>query len=119
MGPTTTIDMDKSMSDTSPEAPPAPVVLTSDLQGSYNLDEVSITIDTVNEFRDGAVVRAARLVFDIPKLADAPGPYLYLSKRPFSESRRGNLDDDQDLYIPIESGTDGQFNVQGRFEQFL
>lgn len=60
----------------------------------------------------------ARLRFDIPNLSNAPGPYLYLSKRPFSETRNGGLSD-EDIFVPIDSGSEGQFNVKGRFDQFL
>lgn len=59
-----------------------------------------------------------RLRFDVPELSDAPGPYLYISKRPYSETQGGKLED-TDIYIPIDSGSDGQFNVKGRFDQFL
>ena len=36
-----------------------------------------------------------------------------------SETRRGDLADNEDLFISIDSGENGQFNVKGRFDQFL
>eukprot|EP00535_Pseudo-nitzschia_heimii_P007015 CAMPEP_0197189580 /NCGR_PEP_ID=MMETSP1423-20130617/20012_1 /TAXON_ID=476441 /ORGANISM="Pseudo-nitzschia heimii, Strain UNC1101" /LENGTH=130 /DNA_ID=CAMNT_0042641729 /DNA_START=216 /DNA_END=605 /DNA_ORIENTATION=- len=100
-----------------PESFQLPPILFSDVSGSYGIGG-SITIDHVPSFQNGAVVDVARLRFDIPNLSDAPGPYLYLSKRPYFETRNGSLDDD-DIYIPIDSGSDGQFNVKGRFDQIL
>jgi hypothetical protein len=93
------------------------LILRSELSGSYNIDG-TITIDYVQAFQNGQVVDLPRLQFEIPDLADAPGPYLYLSKRAYSETRDGDLED-QDVFIPIDSGSDGQFNVKGQFEQFL
>ena len=58
--------------------------------------------------------------FNIPEVPRAPGPFLYLSKRPYSEtfeSRR--LDGSQDIFIPLDEGEDGSFTLQGRFEQEL
>lgn len=95
-----------------------PPILRSVLSGKYNLEGISITIDYVQEFQNGQVVDVPRLRFDIPSLSDAPGPYLYLSKRPYSETEGGDLED-QDILISIDSGSDGQFNVKGRFDQFL
>lgn len=100
-----------------PAASLLPPVLTSALSGSYNIDG-TITIDYVQSFQNGAVIDVPRLRFDVPDLSNAPGPYLYLSKRPFSETRDGNLEE-QDIHVPIDSGSDGQFNVKGRFDQFL
>lgn len=94
-----------------------PPVLTAQVTGSYNID-ATITIDFVQGFENGKVVNRPRLQFEIPDLSNAPGPYLYLSKRPFSETRRRDLEDD-DIFISIDSGEDGQFNVRGRFDQFL
>jgi len=94
-----------------------PPILTAELSGSYRIDG-TITIDYVQGFENGKVVNRPRLQFDIPNLSDAPGPYLYLSKRSFSETEGEDLEDD-DILIPIDSGEDGQFNVRGRFDQFL
>jgi hypothetical protein len=94
-----------------------PPILRSDLSGSYNIDG-TITIDYVQGFQNGEVVDLPRLQFDIPNLSDAPGPYLYLSKRSYSETRGGDLKD-EDVYIPIDTGNEGGFNVKGRFDQFL
>ena len=94
-------------------------MLTSDIDGQYQISG-SITIDTIAGFENGGVVQRPRLLFDIPNLVDAPGPYLYLSKRPFSETQVGDLDEsDGDVFVAIDDGTDGQFNVRGTFEQFL
>mmetsp|Transcript_14226 Transcript_14226/g.35698 ORF Transcript_14226/g.35698 Transcript_14226/m.35698 type:complete len:491 (-) Transcript_14226:85-1557(-) len=92
-------------------------ILTSELSGSYGIGG-TVTMDYVQGFENGKVVDLPRLQFDIPNLSDAPGPYLYLSKRSYSETRRGNLDP-QDVLISIDGGDDGQFNVRGRFDQFL
>lgn len=94
-----------------------PPVLKSEISGSYNIDG-TITIDSVQGFENGQVVDVPRLRFDVPELSNAPGPYLYLSKRPYSETQGGKLKD-TDVFIPIDSGSDGQFNVKGRFDQFL
>lgn len=48
----------------------------------------------------------------------APGPYLYLSKRPFSETEGGDLVD-TDIAIDIDGVANGSFTVDGRFEQIL
>lgn len=96
---------------------PFPPILTAQVSGSYNINAM-ITIDYVQGFENGQVVNRPRLQFDIPNLSNAPGPYLYLSKRPYSETRRRNLEDD-DILISIDSGENGQFNVRGRFDQFL
>lgn len=98
--------------------PAAPTVLVADLEGrsSYNIDG-SITIDTVRGFEGGQVVEIPRLQFDVDA-ASAPAPYLYLSKRPYSETRRGDLDDD-DILIEIDGIRDGTFTKGGIFEQVL
>jgi len=101
---------------TSP-VPQLPQALEAELSGSYNIGG-TISIDYVQEFRDGQVVDVPRLRFNIPALADAPGPYLYLSKRSYSDTRRGDLGSD-DIFVPIDGGTDGQFNVNGRFDQLF
>lgn len=59
----------------------------------------------------------ARLKFDIPE-ASAPDPYLYLSKRPYSETKEGSLTS-ADIYIPIDEIGDGSFTAEGRYEQAL
>lgn len=92
-------------------------ILTSELSGSYDIGG-TITIDYVQGFENGQVVDLPRLQFDIPDLSDAPGPYLYLSKRSYSETQRGDLEGD-DILIEVDAGQDGQFNVKGRFDQFL
>ncbi len=94
-----------------------PPILTAQVSGSYNIDAM-ITIDYVQGFENGQVVNRPRLQCDIPNLSNAPGPYLYLSKRPYSETRRRDLED-EDILIRIDSGNNGQFNVKGRFEQYL
>lgn len=93
-----------------------PPVLTSSLSGDYGISG-TVRIDYVNEFVKGELQPIPRLLLDIPAINGAPGPYLYLSKRPLSESRNRNLNND-DIYIPIdESG--GSFSVKGRFDQIL
>merc|ERR1711933_128752 len=120
MGPTASPNNHRTGRPTqSPPSPPTgpPLVLTSEIDGQYQIAG-SIVIDTVPGFENGGVVQRPRLFLDIPNLVDAPGPYLYLSKRPYSETKGGNLDD-EDIFIPIDSAADGKFNVNGRFDQFL
>jgi len=87
------------------------------LSGSYRIGG-TITIDYVQGFTNGAIVTLPVLQFDIPSLSSAPGPHLYLSKRPFSQTRRGSLSSD-DVYIPMDEVSGGEFAVSGRFDQFL
>ena len=96
--------------------PALPPELTSSLSGSYGISG-TIKIDYVQRFVNGEVIDQPRLRFDIPKLSSAPGPYLYLSKRPYSETRRGGLES-QDVYVPIDE-TGGEFAVVGEFDQYL
>jgi len=96
--------------------PALPPELTSSLSGSYGISG-TIKIDYVQRFVNGEVIDQPRLRFDIPKLSSAPGPYLYLSKRPYSETRRGGLES-QDIYVPIDE-TGGEFAVVGEFDQYL
>jgi len=96
--------------------PALPPELTSSLSGSYGISG-TIKIDYVQRFVNGEVIYQPRLRFDIPKLSSAPGPYLYLSKRPYSETRRGGLES-QDIYVPIDE-TGGEFAVVGEFDQYL
>jgi len=91
--------------------------LTASLSGSYRIGG-TITIDYNQQFQNGAVVSVPVLQFDIPRLSSAPGPHLYLSKRPYSQTRRGNLSSD-DIYIPMDEVAGGEFAVSGRFDQFL
>lgn len=101
----------------SPTTTPLPEVLVSSLQGdSYGI-EGTITIDYVMDLEDGVIVDKARLRFDVAAVS-APGPFLYLSKRSFSETKGGNLDD-FDIAIDIEGVDNGSFTMDGRFEQIL
>ena len=95
-----------------------PQVLVGDIDGSgsYNIGG-SITIDTVMDLKGGEIVDVARLRFDVQPVS-APGPYLYLSKRPFSETRDANLNE-EDVWIPIEGVENGSFTKGGMFEQIL
>ena len=92
--------------------------MTSNLEGSYH-NGATITIDSVAGFENGQTINQARLKFDVPSVGAAPGPYLYLSKRPYSETKRGSLDPEFDVFIPIDNGTDEQFNVEGKYDQLL
>jgi len=94
----------------------APVVpLVGNLEGdSYNIDG-TITIDSVAGIEGGKVVNIARLQFDVNAVS-APGPYLYLSKRPYSETRDGRLVA-EDIEIAIEGVENGSFTKGGVFEQ--
>jgi len=96
---------------------PPPTVLTSTLDGAYSIAG-TITIDSVAGFENGKAVNLPRMMFDIPNKINAPGPFLYLSKRPYSETRDSAVTA-EDLSIPIDEGTNGYFNVQGTFDQFL
>jgi len=101
----------------SPTTPPLPEVLVSSLQGdSYGI-EGTITIDYVMDLEGGEIVDKARLRFDVAAVS-APGPFLYLSKRSFSETKGGRLDD-FDIGIDIEGVDNGSFTMDGRFEQIL
>jgi hypothetical protein len=87
------------------------------LSGEYQIGG-TLTIDYRNDLVNGQVQSVPILEFDIPRLASAPGPFLYLSKRPYSETRRGRLTNDE-IFIPIDSADGGSFSVQGNFEQVL
>lgn len=100
-----------------PTAIPLPDVLVSTLEGDdYDIDG-TITIDYVTALEGGEAVNLARLRFDVAAVS-APGPYLYLSKRPFSETEGGDLVD-TDIAIDIDGVANGSFTVDGRFEQIL
>jgi len=100
-----------------PTAAPLPDVLVSTLEGGdYDIDG-TITIDYVTALEGGEAVNLARLRFDVAAVS-APGPYLYLSKRPFSETEGGDLVD-TDIAIDIDGVANGAFTVDGRFEQIL
>jgi hypothetical protein len=103
-------DSDNSTSST------LPPILESTLTGSYGT-QGTIRIDYSNEFVNGEVKAVPRLNFDLPNTVSAPGPYLYLSKRPFSETRGRRLDA-EDIYIPLDQ-SGGSFNVAGTFDQLL
>ncbi len=103
-----------------PPPPPQPTVLVANLEGrsrNYNIDGSTITIDSVRGFEGGQVVNVPRLQFNV-NAASAPAPYLYLSKRSFAETQRGNLDAD-DILIEIDGIRDGTFTKGGSFEQLL
>lgn len=94
----------------------APVVpLVGNLEGdSYNI-EGTITIDSVAGIEGGQVVSIARLQFNVNAVS-APGPYLYLSKRPYSETRDSRLAA-EDIEIEIDGVENGSFTKGGVFEQ--
>jgi hypothetical protein len=94
-----------------------PPALTSSLSGEYRIGG-TLTINYRNNLVNGQIRAVPILRFDIPNLASAPGPFLYLSKRPYSETRRGRLTSDE-IFIPIDSVDEGSFSVQGTFEQVL
>jgi hypothetical protein len=100
-----------------PTGAPLPPALTASLSGEYQIGG-TLTIDYRNDLVNGQVQSVPILEFDIPRLASAPGPFLYLSKRPYSETRRGRLTNDE-IFIPIDSADGGSFSVQGNFEQVL
>lgn len=100
----------------SPTSPPLPEVLVGSLDGNYNI-EGTITIDYVTGLENGQVVDIARLQFDVGAVR-APGPFLYLSKRPYSETQGGDLVA-EDIAIDIEGVADGSFTKGGVFEQVL
>ena len=100
-----------------PTAAPLPDVLVSTLEGDdYDIGG-TITIDYVTTLEGGEAVDLARLRFDVAAVS-APGPYLYLSKRPFLETEGGNLVD-TDIAIDIDGVLNGAFTMEGRFEQIL
>jgi hypothetical protein len=103
----------------SPTAPPLPPILISSLEGeaSYNIAG-TITINYITNFVAGKVVDVPRMQFDIPEAARAPGPFLYLSKRPYSETKNGRLTS-SDIAISIDEIGDGSFTVEGRYDQVL
>jgi len=96
-----------------------PPVLESSLSGDYGT-QGTIRIEYSNEFVDGEIKPVPLLKFDLPNAVSAPGPFLYLSKRPLSESRGSDIASD-DIFIPLdESASSGSsFNVKGKFEQVL
>jgi len=97
-----------------PTSPPLPQALVGNLDGSYNI-QGTITIDYVAGLENGQVVQTPRLQFDVNAVA-APGPYLYISKRPFSETQNGILTA-ADIEIEIDGVFDGAFTKGGVFEQ--
>jgi hypothetical protein len=101
----------------SPTDPPLPPILISSLEGEYDISG-TITINYITNFVGGQVVNVPRMQFDIPQAAGAPGPFLYLSKRPYSETKNGRLTS-SDIYIPIDEIGDGSFTVEGRYDQVL
>merc|ERR1712232_496096 len=80
----------------------------------------TIRIEYANEFVDGEIKLVPRLKFDLPNTVSAPGPFLYIIKRPFSESQGSDIASD-DIFIPLDESTSsgGSFNVKGKFEQVL
>jgi len=104
-----------------PTSPPLPPNLVSNLESQqYNVDG-TITMDYVMRFQNSEIVTVPRLRFNIPEVIRAPGPFLYLSKRPFSEtSRRGSeLNEEDDIAILIDEVSGGGFTVEGMFDQIL
>lgn len=99
-----------------PTSPPLPEVLVGTLDGNYNI-EGTITIDYVTGLKGGEVVDIARLQFDVGAVR-APGPFLYLSKRSYSETQGGDLVA-EDIAIDIDGVADGSFTKGGVFEQVL
>jgi len=97
-----------------PTSPPLPEALVGNLDGNYNI-EGTITIDYVAGLENGQVVQIPRLQFDVNAVS-APGPYLYISKRPFSETQNGRLTA-ADIEIEIDGVFDGAFTKGGVFEQ--
>jgi len=97
----------------------APVVpLIGNLEGdSYNI-EGTIVIDYVAGLQGGEVITSAKLQFDVSAVS-APGPYLYLSKRPFSETKGGRLVEQEDIGIEIDGVANGAYTKGGVFEQVL
>jgi len=101
-----------------PVAPELPPILFSNLDSEdYNIDG-TITVDYVSDFVNGNVVTRARMRFDIPEAARAPGPFLYLSKRPYSQSRGRRLDS-SDIPIPMDQTGGGSFTIEGVYDQIL
>jgi len=94
-----------------------PPVLTSSLSGSYSIGG-TITIDYITQIIDGDIQTLPRLQLDIPEFSGAPGPYLYLSKTPYSQTRNRDWLTDDDILVPIDQGS-GSFSIKGRFEQLL
>jgi len=108
-----------ALDDLAPTDASLPPVLESSLSGSYGT-QGTIRIEYSNEFVNGTVKAVPVLKFDLPNTVTAPGPFLYISKRPIEESRGNDIASD-DIFIPLEEGasTGGSFNVKGKFEQVL
>jgi len=108
------LDNDSDIADIS-----IPPVLASSLSGDYGT-QGTIRIEYINEFVDGKIKSTPFLKFDLPDTVSAPGPFLYISKRPFSESQGSDIGPD-DIFIPLEESalSGGSFNVKGQFEQVL
>jgi len=102
-----------------PPAPPLPPILVSSLESfDYNI-EGTLTIDYSFVFSGGELSSQPRLTLDLPVAASAPGPFLYLSPRPYSETRGTRRLTDEDIYIPVDETPDGSFTIQGEFQQIL
>jgi len=94
-----------------------PPILFSQLSGEYGI-KGTVTIDYITKFQDGQIKNAAVIQFDIPAVNSAPGPFLFLSKRPFLETKNGDITN-EDVAIDLDDGDQGGFTVMGRFEQVL
>ena len=96
-----------------------PPALIASLSGEYGLAG-TLKIDYRNDLVNGQIQSVPILEVDLyPRFGRAPGPYLYLSKRPYGETRHGRLTNDE-IFIPIDSAADGgSFSVNGNFEQVL
>lgn len=112
--PTASPTREPTLAPVSPTSAPV-AALVGNLEGdSYNIAG-TITIDSVAGIEGGQAVSIARLQFDVNAVS-APGPYLYLSKRPFSETRDGRLVA-EDIEIEIDGVENGSFTKGGVFEQ--
>ena len=91
-------------------------ILESNLESArYNIAG-SITVDYRNDLVNGQIETIPILKFDLAGVPRVPLPFLYLSKRPYSETRGGDLDPD-DIFIPIDGAEQGSCTLLGAFEQ--
>jgi hypothetical protein len=94
-----------------------PVLVSALESDDYNIAG-SITVDYAvsTEVIEGDSFTFPILRFNIFETVVDPEPYLYLSNRPYSETRKGWLSPD-DILVHIDTSDDGSFTATGTFDQ--
>lgn len=108
-----TSNSDVSMSDPVAMTPLPPPTLFSQLTGRGYRVGGSITVEYRTDFVDGMVVHIPVLRFQDILAPTAPGPFLYLTRRPNNPRSLAQ----EDIRVPIQGAVDGSFTVEGSFTQ--